>query len=95
MSSSLNFARNCQRYGVATPQCPAASLRSWGDYTKRRNPTMYETYYAPLLAQLDPAPTSPASIVTPEAGPSFIAEAQRAVLEQLLRSRVTWFRLHL
>lgn len=68
MSAALNFALNCQRYGISTPQCPDASLRYWASYTKQRSPTGYDTYYAPLMAQLDPAPAPPTLQASPEAG---------------------------
>lgn len=56
--AAITFALNCQRYGVETPQCPRTSLEAWAAYTQRRAPQHYDTYYAPLISQLQGNPSS-------------------------------------
>lgn len=85
MSAALTFAVNCQRYGVETPQCTRSALEYWAAYTKARNQSMYETYYAPLLAQLRGTPAQPTTAAAAEPGASFATESLLASFTEWLR----------
>lgn len=91
MSAALNFAVNCDTYGIGTPQCPEASLRWWANYTLTRSKALYDARYVPLLAKLDPVPVAETSPVAPEAGLRWYANAVLASEDQPRRT----VRLHL
>jgi len=86
VSAALNYALVCQRFGVGTPQCPESGLRYWAEYTRARSPQGYETYFAPLLAQLEPTAPTPAAATAVEPGPRWFVEAALARLQQTVPS---------